>query len=488
VISDARARSGVILTRLAAAMLIAVLVSGCDLIGSGADEGGQETEDQQVAGSYAACLPWYETDVLSLDTSADGARWAYLSSRRPQRLPEDFSWRSDSRAVFVRDRDANGVIQPPRYVALPWSGRVEVPVYASPAPGGTGSMQPVTLDETVRAVDLSDDGARIYLGVAMAGVPGDISKLYVGAVPSPDDIGATLDPGEDGGLTEVPINVWGASEWIERFAVAPDGNQVAATVGTASELRVYDVDAGRINSYLLDDENRIVVSNENPTPETNIGVQRRAAVSVPGGRLAWAPDSDRIAFTRKEGVATSALLVLDVSDGTVELVRRFENTTLPHFVWSADGESLFVMTTQLSASVVFGHTEIRRIEATADGEDIGAGARIDREANWASEPSMLTGFGDDERFLFTWEGRLFRLRASGGNLAGAPYQIVTQYHQVPDLVRRGVSVVHEPLNVDVERDEAIYRVRDGRSFRIGVRTNVSADECPTLQAPEEGPR
>lgn len=480
---EAHGRSGAHTLMVLGVALISLFVAGCREQEDDTTQENQETGPD--TGSFAACLPWYENDVESLAVSADGSRWLYLSGRKPTGLPSDASWRSDDLAIFVRDRNADGSSRS-RYIATSWDTSDEVTVYATVSLGGSSGTSPLSLPETMRDVALSADGGRFLVSVDQTGVDSGRAKLYHGVVPPADDTTSILAPG-DGGLTVLPINNLVGTEGIGGFEYSPDGAKVAAVVGSRTELRVYDIDSETIYAYELGSQNEIVVRNEMPEAATNIGVSRQPAIRVTSGGLIWSPDSTRIAFVRPEGVGTKSIYILDYASGDLAFVRAFENSTVPQIAWSSDGASLFVMSTKLSTYQTYGDSEFRRIQAAENGSDIGSGVAIERSRpeflNWSTEPSNLVNV-DDETLLFTWEGRLYRLIATGGELAGAPYVPLTVFHLIDRLVRRGVAVEYERPFASTSLDSVVFLVRDGNRTTIGERTFATAESCPEVVAPE----
>lgn len=483
---EVHGRSGARFVTVACAGVLALLAGGCNR----GDEPTTADDPQQdggpASGSYAACLSWYEDDVESLAVSADGKRWLYLSDRRPSGLPEEASWSSGDLALYVRDRNDDGSTLRSRYIATSWDTSDEVSVYATPDLQGASSTDPLGLAESLRDVALSADGSSFLVAVDQVGIRGGYAKLYHGVVPPTEDTTSVLAPGE-GGLTVVPINNLAATESIGNYAFSPDGTKVAAIVGPRSELRVYDVGTGTIYAYSLGEENEIVVENEMPQAAINIGVSRQPAISVSTGEVVWSPDSTRLAFSRPEGVGTMALYVFDFASGDLSLVSRFENATVPQVAWSADGASLFTMSTQLSTYQAYGNTQFRRIEAQENGSDLGSGATIVRSGaeflNWKTEPANLVNL-DDVHLFFTWEGRLYRMIAEGGDLGGAPFGPVTVFHLNDTLLDRGVSVEYERPFAAAAMDTIVFPVRDGARTRIGERTYATAATCPEIVAPE----
>ena len=190
---EARGRFGAHNLMVLGVALTALFVAGCR---EQEDDSTQEdVESGPSTGSFAACLPWYENDVDSLAVSADGSRWLYLSGRKPTGLPGDASWRSDDRAIFVRDRNADGTSVSSRYIATSWDTSDEVTVYATVSLGGSSGTSPLSLPETMRAVALSADRNRFLVSVDQTGVDSGQAKLYHGVVPPADDTTSILAPG-----------------------------------------------------------------------------------------------------------------------------------------------------------------------------------------------------------------------------------------------------------------------------------------------------
>ena len=476
--AEVRGRSGAQSLFLLGAAFIALGIAGC---GPEEDLGKIELEGP-ATGSFAACLPWYENDVESVAVSGNGDTWLYLTDRRPTSLPDDASWRSDDLALFVRDRTTNES----RYIATSWDSDDEISAYATADLNDQQSIKSEALPETMREVAISDDGKSFIVSVDQAGVDSGRAKLYAGAIPVADASGTSLKPGE--GLTEVPINNHVATEGIGDFSYSPDGEKVAAVVGSGSEFRVFDLSTDTIFAYDLGDENEIVVKNEMPEAATSIKVSRQPAIRVSTGGLIWSNDSSKIAFARPEGVGTMSLYILDYASGDLEFVRSFDNSTIPQIAWSIDNQSLFLMSTNLSTYQPYGDTEFRRVEATANGSDIGSGVAIQRSQaeflNWTTEPANLVNV-DDDTLLFTWEGRLYRLKTAGGDMAGAEFVPLTVYHLIEGLVDDNVAVDYERPFASAERDSVVFMVQDGSRTKIGERTEATAESCSEIVPLEE---
>lgn len=450
--------------------------AGCEYIpGLGQEqEGTTQDQEEVLRGSFGACNPWYDRDVIGLDMSENGRRWVYLSARKPSGLDE-LSWdRDTSRALYASDFDDAGAQTNLRYIALPWEAQDEIPAYATPdSSGDVPEGQGIT--EIMRTVQLSDDGQTVAIGVTQSTARGGLSKIYVGTVPAEGD--EALAPGAEGGLVTVPINSVSESETIQSFTLSRDGTRIAAAVGERGELRVYDLAADQLYVYSLGPDNAMEVTDELPPASTTIANSRQPAIIADGADLEWAPDGTRLAIARSVPVSKIYVQIVDVASGETLMYGETGNMTSPHVAWASDGGSVYAMSTTLAEFETFGRTVIRHLSAEGVGEELGAGASIDRPVNWRTEPAHLTAFGDDATFLFVWEGQLWRLDVPAGDLSQASYQQVTVYGE--DV---GTSGAWRPA-VSLAADTAISIVDDHGTTKIGQRTEVTAAQCSEASAP-----
>jgi hypothetical protein len=127
------------------------------------------------------------------------------------------------------------------------------------------------------------------------------------------------------------------------------------------------------------------------------------------------------------------------------------------------------MVTPVDAGGVFGNTQFLRLAAAEDGEEQSAG-EINRPLGYRTEPALLEAV-DDGRFLFVWEGGLWKLTAPNGDLAAATAARASTDDQV---------VPYESVDSSGELDLATFRVlnRPGSRSMVGMRNNLSADVCP----------
>lgn len=454
---------------------LGLAVAACDSLPFGAEpEANVEDTEAVLSGSFGACNPWYDRDVVGLDMSEDGQRWVYLSGRQPGSLPEDTSWRDGSRALYLRDGEGDSANL--RVIALPWEAVNTIPAFATP--DASGEVPPgQDVAEVMQTVQISEDGQTVAIGVLQSTLSGGLAKIYVGSVPAEGD--EILSPGAEGGLVEVPLNSVAESERIQSFALSDDGTKVAATVGERGELRVYDLAASQLYVYSLGEDNAVEVSDELPPASTTIANSRRPAIISDGGDLEWSPEGDRVAVARSIPVSKIYVHVVNVEDGESLMYAETGNATAPHVAWASDGGSVYVMSTELAQFETFGKTVIRHLEAEGTGTEIGGGASIDRPVNWRTEPAHLTSFGDDATFLFVWEGQLWRLDVPDGDLSQASYQQVTVYGE-----GTATGGAYRPA-VSLAADSAISIVADSGTTKIGQRTEVTASQCSEAVAPAE---
>lgn len=476
---------------LLATLFVALVVSACDgsLPGMGSDPTPESAPPS--AGSLGPCLPWIGNSVVAASMDGAGNRVAFITDERPTTLGEDASWSSDDRALVIVDRSAEGDYLE-RHIALTWAAQDAIQEYATSEPD-VPTPEGIALPEQLVDVQIDRAGSRFVVAVKREGVSGNYAKLYTGSVPATGS--AALAPGE--GLTIVPINNYVEGEGVQSFALSPDGKKLAATVGGQSELRVYEFDAAvdeNLSVYDVGPKGAAVVTHKLPSMVSMISSKRTPLVSSPGAiRTTWSPDGSMVAISQQDGqVAQTRLSVMDVATGKLETVRLFKNSTVPHVAWAADGKSIFTMVTPLSdprgsgSDTVFQDTQIVRIEAKKDGDNVGDGAEIDRVLGVRTEPTNLVGFGDDERFVFTWDGRLIRLNAPGGDLAKATFIPITG-----DPIKSEILVLSSsayPPAAAADTDIVSFLVQDTRagSRHVGMRTFASEDKCPEIPTPEGG--
>lgn len=480
-IASARPRARMFPFVVAALAASAATTAGCDALPFLGEEEVTTAEVEQLSGSFGPCAPWFDRGVLDLASSADGSRLVYVASRRPEALPED-AWRSGSRAVFVRDVDAQGAAST-RYIATTWSPLDEIKAYATADRSEGQRDDAIPLAEQIEEVSLSGDGTRIVIGASREGFAGGLAKLYAGTVPN--DTTSTLAP-PDSGLTIVPINAYTRGEAIGRFAVSPDGTKVAAALGQRGELRVYDLAANTPIVYSLGDDNEVEVSSELPPVATSIDVARRAAFLTGASALHWSPDSTRIAFARTVPVSTSYVQVVDVATGELSTVTSMVGFTAPQLAWAADGASLFVMTTRLSGSEAFGNTEVSRWAAQDEGDVVMPAVTLSRKANWRNEPNHLVALGNDRQFAFhistsdsrgRADNRLIRLDLPAEGGTDVALLELSGYQD-------GVSIPAQHAHYAPSSESLAFLVQSGGAVHVGQRTYVLADRCPEAATAE----
>jgi len=465
---------------LAAGLVLAVLaasITACDRIKiPGRDQSDVPAETSRDV-QHGNCLPTFGDGVAAADMSRDGKVILYLSDEQPSTWPEDKAWRATDRAVYAVRPQAVGeggqLISVTHPIVTPWSSDPTdiLPGIARDAAGRPVTAEPTVLQEVMSGLEMSASGGRFLLATARPGNPSAALKLYTGLVPA-DEI--ELRPGE--GLTTVPINRYKDNEGITAFLLSDDGKKVAVLVGRDGELRVYDFEI----IYTLDDKGNVVVTNdaELPLAATSLAVKRQPAVAYAGAlHLAWSPTGDRLALAKNDSVGMTGVWLLDVASGKLEVVRSIANTTIPYVAWSTDGQSLFVLETDLSgeAGGSFGHSEVRRIEAKADGKDIGDRWQIQQQMGNRSAPADLTSFGDDARFLFVWEQQLWVLETPKAGRGNAEYGPLTR--PLPDMrVSNGSS--SGPLAVAPADETVTFLVQDDAGQHVGQRLYALGKECP----------
>jgi len=465
-IVSARPRARMFPFAMTALAALAATTSGCNVLSVFQEEEVTTQEVEQLSGSIGPCAPWYDRGVLDLAASADGSRLAYVASRRPEALPED-AWRANSRAVFVRDIDAQGSGST-RYVATTWSPLDEIKAYSTADPDSGRDDATIPLAEQIEEVALSGDGTRIVIGASRESFSGGLAKLYVGTVP--DDTTSTLSP-PDNGLTIVPINAYTRGESIGRFAISPDGTKIAAALGHRGELRVYDLAANAPIVYSLGEENEVVVESELPPVSTSIDVARRGAFLTGSSALHWSPDSTRVAFARTVPVATSYVQIVDVASGELSTVTELVGHTAPQIAWATDGASLFVMSTFLGDAEAFGNTVVTRYAAEDDAEVLMDAVTLTRKPNWRNEPNHLVGLGNDRQFVFNVNNQLVRLDLPG---EGSPSVAMLDFAGY----QPGARIPAQSAYYAPATESLAYLLQAGGATHVALRTHALQDQCP----------
>jgi len=455
---------------LAAAVLLSSALTGCELLGLGGNE--VDAVAVETHEEYGPCWPTYGDEVRAASMSADGSRVLYLSGERPGNLPDEASWRDADRAVYVRDNATGDT----RYIAQSWDPIDKLPVWATDDPARSFQTEPLELPEDLADLEMARTSERFVLAVKQSTVGSGFSKLYTGMVPA---AGARTLLLPDSGLSIVPVNDNRATEGIRLFTLSDDGSKLAVIAGVLGEVRVYDFDAQQLITYTIDADGDVEVGHDLPPAATGIDTSRVPAVATAGAmRLTWSPGADRLAIARDAGVGESGLAILDVATGGLTALRDFPSSTLPDIVWAADGNSLFVMTTQIAPPSIFGETALRRIASAEGGEELFAGGRISRPPGYRTEPSNFAGFGDDEHFVFTWEGALWRLDTPGGDTSKASYIQVTPAE---------MPVMYRMPSVSPTASEVLFIVNDRFGRHIGRRLHALEDRCPLVATPEDQP-
>lgn len=465
-------------------VFLTATASACDSIpgmNGGSDNGAEVVATPQA--DHGACLPTYADDVRSLSMNRDGSRLLYISGARPEGLGDDATWRSGDRAVHVMSFDPQGAAST-RLLVLPWPPGEDamIPVWPTEDAADASPPEPFVFAEQMDAVDIAGEGDRFVLGVSRRGVGGGLAKLYAGVVSDSEE---SLEPGS--GLTLVRVNDFVGTESVRSVSLSPDGSKLAAVVGTQGELRVFDFSADQLYVYTQGEEGEIEVTHDLPPAATTITQSRVPALAHAGVlRVRWAPDNQRIAISRYESVGVAGVWILDYATGDAALVRTFNNTTVPHVAWSGDGQSLFTMTTQLFQANLFGDSEVRRIEAAEDGDDMGDRWQLIQKPGYRTAPADLLAYGDDRNFLFTWEQQLWLLQVPATGSGNAMYGPVTL--SAPDMrVASGTVSVAPPV------DRAAFLVTDAAGSHVGLRLDVTQETCdaqggaPADEAAEEQP-
>jgi hypothetical protein len=428
---------------------------------------------------FGACFSAFGRSVLA--TSANGRVLTYLTAAKPASV-DDGRWQSGDRAVVMQDlTSAEGLA---RHIVLPWTVTDAesgvVPVYATMAPGARNTPRPYTFEEEMLGVQVAAAGDRFVIPVRRQGVSGLISKLYAGVLPPIGDT-TVLSPGD--GLQVVPVNNFEATEGVRSFVLSPDGNKLAAVVGNQGEVRIFDFSTNELSVYSEGPRNTVVVSHDLPDPAPFASTaDRRPAVANPGVmNIAWSPNGDRLAVATDVPVNDAALAIMSIADGKLTPIRRFTESTVPQVAWAADGNSLYVMNTAVSNGPVFGNTAIRHLAAAEAGRELDQGGQIIQQPGYNTEPANFTNLGDDQTFLLTWQGGLWRLKVPNGELPKAELKRVSP----PDA-----TVPYFPPSVSLEADQAIFTAAEGSQVRTSnqyatIRQPVTRDDCPDGTAGEQ---
>ncbi len=445
-----------------ATLLLIPLVAAC---------GGTETTvDTESTADFGACFDAFGSYVLASAVNGAGTTMLYLTASKPAFVSDD-AWHSGDRALVMQDLKAART----RAIVLTWppGDTSEIPVWATANPAAQSTARPVPLTEHMIALDYSATGERFLLGVRRQGVEGLIAKLYAGVVPAIDDT-QILEPGH--GLDLIPINDFEATEGIRSAALSPDGSKVAAVVGNQGEVRIYDIVNQELLVYSQGPEGGTVITHELPLRSSvSMDTDRQPAVASLGQMLVqWSPQGDRLAIaTDPPGTSKTALAIMNPANGSLTTVRTFQDATVPQVAWSSDGQSLFVMTTELIAGSVFGNTAIRHIAAAEGGKDVNKGGQIVQPAGYNSEPANLVNFGDDQRFVFTWEGWLWRLKVQNGDLTQALAEKISPREATVPYLRPYVSLAE---------DLAVFSASTrGTNFNAVVRESASLNQCEAGQ-------
>lgn len=307
--------------RLSLLVLLAPLTAGCDSIPNPFAEEPPPEILVETQGSYAACLPWYGQSVIAAAMDDAGNRVMYLTADKPPTLPEEQSWGSTDRAVIVQDKQASGAYNE-RHILTTWDPVDSIPQYATAIPG-TPSPEGVGIAEDMVDLQLDQAGNRFVVAVDMKTIRNAHAKLYTGSVPEP---GTTLSI-EDKSLVQVPVNDPVKTEGVVSFALSPDGSKVAAIVGSAGELRVFDFNAPQNGLFIYerDKAGNPVVKHELPAVETSINVRRAPLVANRGLiSMVWSPDSTQLAIVQDDNTAQvgrKTLDIMSVADGKLTHVR-----------------------------------------------------------------------------------------------------------------------------------------------------------------------
>ena len=464
---------------LAASLLVlaAITASACDAVPGFSNGSGEVRQEATPVADHGPCLPTYGSRVEAVSMSSNGTRIAYLSAERPSALPDGASWLRNDRAVHLLEQ-LGAASTGTRLLVIPWPSRDNdvIPVYPTDDPRDPAPPQASQLREQLVWLAIAHSGDRLLLGVERTGVKGGMAKLYSGLIPEGTD---QLQP--DGGLTVVPINDFRGTEGVRNVALSPDGSKLAGVVGPQGELRVFDFAEDRLYVYSTAEDGSVDVTHDLPPAASTLDLVRSAAFAHPGMlRLSWAPDSRRLAVSRNESVGVAGLWILDVESGEATLVRTFSNTTVPHTVWSADGASLFVMSTRLFQGNSFGDSELRRIEAKGDGRDVGDRWELKQVPGSRTAPADLVGYGDDSNFVFTWEEQAWLLEVPASGSGDAVYGPLTLS---PPLMR----VPSGNVSVSAAQDRVAFLVRDGAGTHVGIRLAATQATCPEGGAPPQGP-
>jgi hypothetical protein len=475
-------------TALAAFLVVASSLASCGLFG----DKDPVTEVAVIDNiSHGACLPSYGSQVLAADMNEAGTRVLYLTEARPATLPEEQSWSQNDRALVVLDINDSGAANE-RHIATTWTSTASIQRYATEEPEKT-APKPIQLSEQMQSVQMDKMGASFVVAVSRQGGRGVYQALYSGTIPESGT--AQLDPEE--GLSLIEIVSTSGVEGINDFWFAPEGDKVAALVGDLNELRVYDIkaDSNNLTVYSLDKDGEVVVEHSLPEPSTNLDNSRRPAMMNRGHiKATWSPSSDRLAITRGESeVSRSSLLSFDVATGESELIRSYNGSTAPDVAWDDAGQALWVLNTPMRGSgggtdSVFGNTQVRKIKAEEDGDEIGSGASLARQLGWRSTPGDLAVLSDNESLLYISEQGLYRLDLNAGSLANASSSYMLLRQRVP----KDLSVIPGTVVASKASDRVMFLMQDRAGVHVALRNEASAASCsiddPAVEedAPAEG--
>jgi hypothetical protein len=461
---------------LAISTIVAVLVptlSGCDSI-KGVLPGGESQGEVTVTSTdHGPCLPIYGDEVLSASMSRDGSRLLFISGERPAGMDDD-SWNRDDRALYLLTFAEDGS-PATNVLATTWPPPPGNTIPPAATPDEEGDLpQPGELEEQMVDVRLAGNGERFIISVQRQASTG-LAKIYTGIVPEGD---AAMAPGE--GLDLVSVNDYLADEFVQSYYLTDDGNRLAVVIA-GGELRTFDFGTDTLNVYDVGDDGQTIVSHELPPAQISIEQTRQPAVTSSGTmRLTWAPDGRRLAFARPESVGTAGVWILDTDTGETTFVRGYRNTTVPWVTWSKDGESLFILSSIYDTAQTFGNSEVRRVEAKANGADIGDRWQLRQDPYFRSAPSDFVAYGDDQNFVFLWENQVWLLQVPPSGSGAASYGAVTP--KAPTNLsswKDGTMAVKQgSISISPDRDIAAFVVVDPSGQHVAMRLYVTEEQCP----------
>ncbi|MFN2252114.1 MAG: hypothetical protein ACK2UL_09390 [Anaerolineae bacterium] len=484
--ADSATRVARLIALVTGMAFVATTTAGCDTINDLLPGGGEPEVEVVVAETdLGPCLPTYGNEVLSASMSGDGSRIVFVSAKRPQTLPDEAAWRSSDRALYVLNISPEGTTET-NLIATSWPAPEDSEVRAASTapPAGRGSSpEPGRLEEHMVRVKVAKSGDRFLVGATRQGSSGMV-KLYTGMVPDGDE---DMRPGE--GLTKVPINDVEANQYIQSFHLSDDGSRVAAVVGGRGEVRVYDFDTDTIWVYEVGEGGETIISHDMPSARTDLDTDHNPAITSSGTmRVAWAPGGRKLSFSRPESVGTAGVWILDTDTGETTFVRGYRNTTVPWVAWSTDGGSVFIMSTTYDTAQTFGDSEVRRVAAEANGQDIGDRWRLDQDLYYHTAPADFVAFGDDSNFLFHWEYRAWVLEVPASGVGPAAYGPVTL--KAPSSLEWAdddkMAVNSNTLSAALNPPTAAFVVtlRNG-SMHVGQRLHALDPVCPLEPVPVE---